>query len=137
MKQEPRRKTSDELAQERTDLALERTVIAAERTLMAWIRTSLSMISFGFTIYKFFQYLRESGEIAGVRAHGPRNLGLTLIAIGTLALMVAAVQHRQYLARLGVRQRQYTWSLAFIVAALLALIGTLAFVDMFIRIGPF
>ena len=30
---------------------------------MAWIRTSLSMISFGFTIYKFFQYLRESGEV--------------------------------------------------------------------------
>ena len=44
------------LAEERTDLAVERSVMAAERTLMAWIRTALSMIGFGFTIYKFFQY---------------------------------------------------------------------------------
>ena len=38
-----------------TDLAFERTVLAHERTLMAWVRTAVSMISFGFTIYKFFQ----------------------------------------------------------------------------------
>ena len=47
------------LAEERTDLALKRTSTAGERTLMAWIRTALSMIGFGFSIYKFFQYLPE------------------------------------------------------------------------------
>ena len=36
-----------------TELAFERTMLAHERTLMAWIRTAISMISFGFTIYKF------------------------------------------------------------------------------------
>ena len=41
-----------------TKLAVERTRLAYERTLMAWVRTSTSLISFGFTIYKFFQYLR-------------------------------------------------------------------------------
>ena len=39
------------------ELALKRTLLAHQRTLMAWIRTSASMISFGFTIYKFFEYL--------------------------------------------------------------------------------
>ena len=46
-----------------TDLALRRTFMAYERTLMAWIRTATSLISFGFTIYKFFEYLVESGDI--------------------------------------------------------------------------
>jgi putative membrane protein len=135
MAEQPK-KTSDELAQERTDLALQRTVAAAERTLMAWIRTALSMISFGFTIYKFFQYLRESGDIVA-RGRGPRNLGLTLVALGTAALFVATLQHRQYLRRLGVPARQITYSLVFLVALLLALLGLLVFVSLLLRIGPF
>jgi putative membrane protein len=42
-----------------TALALDRTLLAYDRTLMAWVRTATSLISLGFTIYKFFQYLRE------------------------------------------------------------------------------
>jgi putative membrane protein len=38
-----------------TRLAVDRTRLAYERTLMAWIRTAISLITFGFTIYKFFQ----------------------------------------------------------------------------------
>jgi putative membrane protein len=41
-------------------LAVDRTWLAHERTLMAWVRTATSMISFGFTIYKFFQF--EAGK---------------------------------------------------------------------------
>ncbi len=134
---EQSKKTTDELAQERTDLALQRTHAAADRTLMAWIRTSLSMISFGFTIFKFFQYLRESGEIAGLRARGARHLGLTLIALGTVALILATLQHRQYLRRLGLPARQVTWSLTFLVASLLAFLGVLVFLSLLLRIGPF
>src|SRR5262249_28618447 len=37
-----------------TELALERTRAAYERTMMAWIRTATSLITFGFTVYKFF-----------------------------------------------------------------------------------
>jgi putative membrane protein len=128
--------TSDELAQKRTELAMDRTVIAADRTLMAWIRTSISLIGFGFTIFKFFQYLREAGQTMA-RPYGPRNLGLTLIAIGTVALAIAAVQHRQYLSRIGARGRKYSWSLTFIIAILIALVGVLAFVDMLLHVGPF
>ncbi len=86
------------LAEERTDLALQRTIIAAERTLMAWIRTALSMIGFGFSIYKFFQYLPEEIATGNIqRPQAPRNLGMSLIALGTLALSAAAWQHRNFL----------------------------------------
>ena len=46
-------KTSDVLAQERTDLAAERTIMAADRTLMAWLRTAIAMIGVegGYAFY--------------------------------------------------------------------------------------
>jgi uncharacterized membrane protein YidH (DUF202 family) len=36
-------------------LAVERTRVAYDRTMLAWTRTATSLITFGFTIYKFFQ----------------------------------------------------------------------------------
>jgi putative membrane protein len=72
-------KSANELAEDRTDMAFQRTRLAADRTLMAWIRTSLSMISFGFTIFKFFQYLHESDPVELARGtHGARNLGMLM-----------------------------------------------------------
>lgn len=47
-----------------TALAVTRTRLAAERTLMSWIRTSFSMIGFGFTILKLFQYLKVNAITA-------------------------------------------------------------------------
>jgi putative membrane protein len=38
-----------------TRLGVERTRLAYERTMMAWVRTATSLITFGFSIYKFFQ----------------------------------------------------------------------------------
>lgn len=74
------------LAERRMNLAIKRSAIAAERTLMAWIRTAISMIGFGFTIFKFFQYMHEESPAALIRhAETPRNLGMTLVAVGTLA----------------------------------------------------
>jgi hypothetical protein len=43
------------------ELAVERTLMALDRTQMAWIRTALSMLTFGFSVVKFFQFLREEG----------------------------------------------------------------------------
>jgi|SRR5271165_2953328 len=126
------------LAEERTDLALQRTIIAAERTLMAWIRTSLSMIGFGFSIYKFLQYMPEevaSGQIQ--RPNAPRNLGLSLIALGTLALSAAIWQHRNFLRQIGAPQIQHLRSLSFAVAIAVVLIGILTFYGVLSRHGPF
>jgi putative membrane protein len=126
------------LAEERTDLALQRTIIATERTLMAWIRTSLSMIGFGFSIYKFFQYMPEeiaSGNIQ--RPQAPRNLGMSLIALGTLTLMAATWQHRKFLNKIGEAQARHVWSLSFVVAIIVVLIGFITFYGVLLRHGPF
>jgi putative membrane protein len=126
------------LAEERTDLALQRTLIAAERTLMAWIRTALSMIGFGFTIYKFFQYMPEEMGTGRVRRpETPRNLGLTLIAMGTLALAAAAWQHRSFLKQIGASHAQHVWSISFVVAIAVVLVGLLTFYGVWLRHGPF
>ena len=47
-----------------TQLAVDRTRLAYERTLMAWIRTATSLITFGFTIYKFFEIELSRGGLA-------------------------------------------------------------------------
>jgi uncharacterized membrane protein YidH (DUF202 family) len=126
------------LAEERTDLALERTRIASERTLMAWIRTSISMIGFGFTIVKFFQYMPEDLAKGTIRRpQASRNLGMTLIALGTLALAAAAWQHRQFLKDIGIVQVHHTWSISFIVALAVIVIGLVTFYGVWLRHGPF
>jgi putative membrane protein len=126
------------LAEERTDLAVERSVMAAERTLMAWIRTAISMIGFGFTIYKFFQFKAED-VAAGIvrRPNAPRNLGLSLIAVGTLALMAAAWQHKAFLKQMGPSRKRHTFSVSFVVAMGVILIGVVTFYGVLFHSGPF
>jgi uncharacterized membrane protein YidH (DUF202 family) len=126
------------LAQERTDLAIQRTKMAADRSLMAWIRTSLSMIGFGFSIYKFFQYMPEELATGNVRRpQAPRNLGLTLIALGTLALAAATWQHWNVLKTIRAPQAQHVWPFTVVVAILVILIGLITFYGVLLRSGPF
>ena len=58
-----------------TLLAIERTNLAQERTIMAWVRTATSLISFGFTIYKFFQ-LEVKGPVLTSQVIGPRTFAV-------------------------------------------------------------
>ena len=117
-------------------LALDRTRMAAERTLMAWVRTALSMISFGFTIYKFLQVIQEQDKLHVLRPQAPRDVGLTLTGIGTFAVIIACVQHWQYIKKLRPDQPYKPWDLTFIVACLIAILGLLIFVSIIFRTGP-
>jgi putative membrane protein len=122
------------LAEERTDLAQQRTIFAAERTLMAWIRTALALIGFGFSIYNFFRYLPEDVAAGRVqRPQAPRNLGMTLIALGTVTLTVAAWQHRNFLLQIGVSDKRHIWSIAFVASIGVILIGLIAFFGVMLR----
>jgi putative membrane protein len=115
-------------------LAVERTRLAHERTLMAWVRTSVSLISFGFTIYKFFEYLRENTETATVAsALNPRRFGMVMIVLGLFMLVVATIQHRANLKRLDGRYGKGPSSLATVVAFLVCAVGILAFVGALFR----
>jgi putative membrane protein len=71
-----------------TQLSWMRSDLSNLRTLLAWARTSVSMIGFGFTIYNFYRGFLQ--DIPGPRgADAARNLGLALVAAGTLAMAVA------------------------------------------------
>jgi putative membrane protein len=131
---EPGPDRGTQLAEQRTSLALERSFLAFERTLMAWLRTSLSMIGFGFTLAKFFQYLAEQrgGAVVGTfgRAWASDTVGLTMITIGTLSLVIAVIQHRRRVAALREMGLVPQWNLAYWVAGLVSALGVFAFLAL-------
>lgn len=72
-----------------TKLAFDCTRLAHERTLMAWLRTATSPLTFGFTIYKFFQlettrFATKSGALIG-----PTKFALLMTSIRLLSLLMA------------------------------------------------
>jgi putative membrane protein len=134
---EVRRTRSRTLGRQRTDMAVARTVMAADRTLMAWTRTSLAMISFGFTLYKFMQYLREEGKTVLVPSErGAQNFGMAMIIAGILFLLFACVQYAHLNRKMKPGQKWYL-SLALVVASFVVALGLLALVNAIFRIGPF
>lgn len=120
------------------DLGYERTRMAADRTLMAWIRTSVSMISFGFTIYKFFQYLMESAVVTEQFPHyAPRNFGVALVGLGMVMLALAIVEYYLFLRALTRESRQkFPISTALVASLLLSLLGILVLINLLFRTGP-
>jgi len=123
--------STTELAHERTDLALERTRLAHERTMMAWIRTSTSMISFGFGIYKFFDYFQGSKGITQ-GAFGPRPFAIFMIATALFVLAGASVQNWSELRRLR-KEGPVPRSLAGAVAIVVSILGILALIAVIFR----
>ena len=116
-----------------TRLAIERTFIAHERTQMAWVRTALSLISFGFTIAKLFEVLREKLGNKGP-VLGPRVVGILMISMGLFSMIIADVLHRQAIQRLRAQCPDLPISLAGMMAALIGLLGVLALISAFIRL---
>jgi putative membrane protein len=114
-----------------TRLAVERTRLAAERTMMAWVRTAASLISFGFTIYKFFQ-LELKTEPVQVTI-GPRGLALIMIGLGLLSLVLAGVQHHHSLKLMKQDYGDLPKSVAGPVAAIVSLLGVLALIAVVVR----
>jgi putative membrane protein len=115
-----------------TELAFMRTRAAYERTMMAWIRTATSLITFGFSIYKFFQL--EENRLAE-RRHliGARQFAIMLVSIGIISLVLATLEYRQNIRTLGAGYEHNQRSLAVLVAALISILGFVALFLMMFR----
>ena len=136
-----------ELASRRTGMSFQRTRMSADRTLMSVIRTSLSLIGFGFTIFQFFQRLREQDVIT--KAAAARNFGLALVVLGIVMLVLGIIYHIQFMIGLrhmreSMRQEGlihaesvFPVSLTLVTAFVLLIIGVAAIVSMAFHVGPF
>jgi putative membrane protein len=138
------------LSSRRTALAFQRTRMSADRTLMAVIRTSLSLIGFGFTIYQFFRYLRETvGVMQLLRSEAPRKFSMALVMLGVLMLSLGIWKHVAFMLELRAERKtfadrglipgddKFPISITLITATLLLTIGLIAIVGMAMRAGPF
>lgn len=117
-----------------TELAKERNRAAEERTLMAWIRTSLSLIGFGFGIDRIVAAIQQEFGSAVNPVRLTRILGLAFVALGTFAMLVAAMDHKHQLKRIQRNDLIYIsrQSPALVVAYVLAFLGLLAFIGILI-----
>lgn len=94
--------------------------------MMAWVRTAASMISFGFTIHKFFQFRVQGGAVPTARVLGPGEFGGVLIATGLIALALAAFDPRRSLNALRASYGPQPHSAAATIGILMAGLGVLA-----------
>jgi putative membrane protein len=126
-------KSTNALAQDRTDLAVSRTMMAADRSLMAWIRTALSMISFGFTVYKILQGFQESGSVL-IAEQTPRNIGLFLVGLGTASMVMGTIAYWQTFKELRQIQHFPVWRPSFIIALVMSAFGLFLFVGIVVKV---
>jgi putative membrane protein len=102
---------------------------------MAWVRTSSSLITFGFSIYKFFQLERGIGkEFASAQIIGPRHFSMILIIMGVVSLVMATVQHRRQVGLLKMEYDTTPSSSAGLVAGLVSTLGLEAILAVIFRL---
>jgi len=115
-----------------TELAMERTALAHERTLMAWVRTAVSLISFGFTLYKFFEEWRKSQPVVQ-SLFTPRIVGMIMILFGLLGLFFAEIQHYAAIRKLKRDYPKIQRSLSSVLAILILMFGLALFLAALFR----
>lgn len=110
----------------------ERTVMSARRTLMSWVRTALSLISFGFTIYKFLEATTGDTPLGLLKLQNPRRIGLTLIALGTLSVLMGTIEYFEtikFLNELSARKYK-AMNYSLFLGLMIGLLGLFLFVTI-------
>ena len=109
-------------------LAAERTAMAAGRSYASWTGTGLSLITFGFTIYRFLISLQVK-----LFKFDPVEVGLFIIGIGTATMLYGTAEYWKTMSELhrdyGVRFRKT----ALLFGLLTAGFGTVLFFTIVIR----
>lgn len=117
-------------------IAFDRDRFAADRTLMAWIRTALSLIGFGFSVYKFFEYLVELSMLEGthVTSTGPKKFGIALVVMGVFFLFLATIEYVFFIRRLCQKVNQkFIFSASLLASVILSLIGLGVLISMLFK----
>ena len=114
------------------ELAVERTMLAHERTLMAWVRTAVSLISFGFTIYKFFSEMNKNDN-SRETILTPRIVGMVMIAFGFLGLLLAQIQHSIAMKKLKRSYNGMQRSVSSVLSILILVFGLFTFLAALFR----
>ena len=110
----------------RDRLACERTLLAYERTQIAWVRTALALISFGFVITQFFNYLLEQRHEI-VTLLSPSAVGQTMIIIALISLSLATWRHQRAVKLLRYHCPDLPAPIGgHVLASMIALLGVLA-----------
>ena len=108
---------------------------------------TLSLIGFGFTIFQFFEKLREGNVITG-SAHPARNFGIALVALGIVMLIGGIGFHTSFMIELRKQRARmrndelihaetsFPISLTLMTALLLLVLGLATIVAMLFHAGP-
>jgi putative membrane protein len=119
--------TSDELSCERTRLS-------HDRTLMANVRTSTALITFGFSIYKFFAEMHQRGELPSQHHWlGAREFGFLMVVIGVLYSVLASFSYRQEMKRMQARYGISADRLPLALAGVISLLGVVGLLAIIFR----
>jgi putative membrane protein len=95
---------------------------------MAAVRTATSLITFGFSAYKFFQLdlstLCGQEQLRGANLIGPRQFGIAMIALGLVSLTLAWYEYQRDTRTLRLEYPKMPRSTAGVIAALVAILGS-------------
>jgi len=100
--------------------------------MMGWVRTGTSLITFGFSVYKFFQF-EMAGKDIGAPLIGSREFALVLIGIGLLSLLLGTFEHRRDLKAIREQYSDMPRSMSAVVAVLIAVLGLAALLAVIFR----
>ena len=110
-----------------SDLNDPRVFFAAERTLLAWNRTALALMAFGFAIERFGLFLKMLMQPPNPPPDTLLSfwIGTALVALGSLAAVLATLQYRKVLKLLRPIEipSRYWANLAALVTLAVALLG--------------
>ncbi|MFV1922998.1 MAG: YidH family protein [Methylotenera sp.] len=116
-----------------------RVFFAAERTLLAWLRTGLTIIGLGFIISRFglfIQLLVLQPQLATphVNAIISKLLGISFVLVGSILIVIAAIQHKRFVRTLTDDQLPNTYvnKLAYLLAMFIASLGVLLAVYLWV-----
>jgi inner membrane protein YidH len=109
-----------------------RVFFAAERTLLAWLRTGITIMALGFVVSRFGLFVQllatQSQEpLPAVHSTLSAALGVAFVIVGTLAIVIATVQHRRFVATLPQADlpRDYSGVSALLLSLLIGALGVI------------